>query len=140
MKVVLSLFLILLSGALLAQSETDNNGSYKKRVLESAEVEFLMNYYDQSGENAAVTGGKGTEDLQDLSPTILVSVPLNDDDVLTVQANISAYSSASSSNPAMWRSVDLPAPEGATRATTSPGAITRSMSRSTRISPGNPLL
>ncbi len=98
MKVVLSLFLILLSGALLAQSETDNNGSYKKRVLESAEVEFLMNYYDQSGENAAVTGGKGTEDLQDLSPTILVSVPLNDDDVLTVQANISAYSSASSSN------------------------------------------
>ncbi|MCK3685029.1 DUF3570 domain-containing protein [Maribellus sp. YY47] len=98
MKVLLSIFLILLSGALFAQTDSENNGEYKKRVLENAEVEFLMNYYEQSGENAAVTGGKGTEELQDLSPTIVVSVPLNDDDVLTINANISAYSSASSSN------------------------------------------
>ncbi|MBL0684161.1 DUF3570 domain-containing protein [Aquimarina mytili] len=57
-----------------------------------------MSYYTQDGDNAAVTGGLGTEELTDLTPTIVVSVPLNDDDVLTIDAGISAYTSASSSN------------------------------------------
>ena len=70
----------------------------KKRVLEHTEIDFLLNYYEQDGENAAVTGGHGTEELTDVSPTIVVAVPLNDDDVLTINANISAYTSASSSN------------------------------------------
>ncbi len=72
--------------------------SYKKRVLESTEVDFLMSYYTQDGDNAAVTGGIGTEELTDITPTIVVAIPLNDDDVLTIDAGISAYSSASSSN------------------------------------------
>lgn len=71
---------------------------YKKRVLESTEVDFLMSYYTQDGDNAAVTGGIGTEELTDLTPTIVVSIPLNDDDVLSIDAGVSAYSSASSSN------------------------------------------
>lgn len=71
---------------------------YKKRVLESTEVDFLTSYYSQDGDNAAVSGGIGTEDLTDFTPTLVVSVPLNDDDVLTIDAGISAYTSASSSN------------------------------------------
>lgn len=71
---------------------------YKKRVLESAEVDFLFSYYSQSGDNAAVSGGIGSEQLTDLAPTLVIAIPLNDDDVLTVDAGISAYSSASSSN------------------------------------------
>lgn len=71
---------------------------YKKRVLESAEVDFLTSYYEQDGNNAAVTGGIGTEQLSDFTPTIVVSVPLNEDDILTVDAGISTYTSASSSN------------------------------------------
>ncbi|WP_082994888.1 DUF3570 domain-containing protein [Aquimarina megaterium] len=80
------------------EQQHDDTTTYKKRVLESAEVDFLMSYYTQDGDNAAVTGGVGTEELTDLTPTIVVSIPLNDDDILTIDAGISAYSSASSSN------------------------------------------
>jgi hypothetical protein len=76
----------------------DSTKTYKKRVLESTEVDFLMSYYTQNGENAAVTGGIGTEELTDFNPLIVVAIPLNDDDVLTIDAGISAYTSASSSN------------------------------------------
>lgn len=76
----------------------DSVNTYKKRVLETAEVEFLASYYTQDGDNAAVSGGIGSEKLTDITSTLIVSIPLNDDDVLTVDAGISAYTSASSSN------------------------------------------
>lgn len=75
-----------------------DNTEYKKRVLETAEVDFLTSYYTQKGNNASVTGGIGSEKLSDFTPTIVLSVPLSDDDVLTIDAGISAYTSASSSN------------------------------------------
>jgi hypothetical protein len=100
MKKILFTFTILLSFTLFAQDPlpSDTLVAYKKRVLETTEVDYLMSYYTQDGKNAAVSGGIGTEELQDITPTIVVSVPLNDDDVLTVDAGISAYTSASSSN------------------------------------------
>ncbi|MCH9661620.1 MAG: DUF3570 domain-containing protein [Bacteroidetes bacterium] len=76
----------------------DTTAVYKKRVLESTEVDFLASYYSQDGNNASVTGGIGTEELTDVTPTITISMPLNADDVLTIDAGISAYTSASSSN------------------------------------------
>ena len=81
-----------------AVSAQDTNESYKKRVLESAEIDFLSSYYTQDGNNAAVSGGIGTEELTDATGSIIVSIPMNEDDVLTVDAGISAYTSASSSN------------------------------------------
>lgn len=81
-----------------AQVNDSTEVSYKKRVLESIEVDFLMSYYKQDGIHSAVAGGKGMEELTDITPTIVVAVPLNDDDVLTVDMGISAYSSASSGN------------------------------------------
>ncbi|WP_149275128.1 DUF3570 domain-containing protein [Pareuzebyella sediminis] len=78
----------------LAQEDT----SYKKRVLEAAEVDLLFSYYGQDGANAAVTGGEGTEKLNDATSSIIVKIPLNADDVLTADIGISAYTSASSSN------------------------------------------
>ncbi|MGB5554704.1 MAG: DUF3570 domain-containing protein [Flavobacteriaceae bacterium] len=77
---------------------SDDEKTYKKRVLESTEVDFLSSYYAQDGDNAAVTGGLGTEKLTDATGTIIVSIPMNDDDVLTIDAGVSAYTSASSSN------------------------------------------
>jgi len=98
-KKFLGLFILLFAVCMANAQETDGSaGTYKKRVLENTEVDFLMGYYSQNGENAAVTGGKGTEELKDIAPTLIVSVPLNDDDVLTVEGSISAYTSASSSN------------------------------------------
>ena len=75
-----------------------DNTQYKKRILETTEVDFLTSYYTQDGNNASVTGGIGSEKLTDFTPTVVISVPLNDNDVLTIDAGISAYTSASSSN------------------------------------------
>ncbi|MGG8497506.1 DUF3570 domain-containing protein [Tenacibaculum sp. TC6] len=92
---ILCFFLI--SVALNAQ-ENQEKKTYKKRVLEATELELLASYYTQDGSNASVTGGIGTEKLSDVATDIVVSIPLNDDDILIVDAGISAYTSASSSN------------------------------------------
>lgn len=78
--------------------EAQEDTSYKKRVLEAAEIDLLFSYYRQDGDNAAVTGGEGTEKLNDATSSIVVKIPLNADDVLTADVGISAYTSASSSN------------------------------------------
>lgn len=96
MKKLSVLFLFLVFNLGLAQEDPSN--AYQKRVLEAAEVDLLFSYYNQDGENAAVTGGEGTEELTDATSSIVVKMPLNPDDVLTVDVGISAYSSASSSN------------------------------------------
>ena len=99
MKKYIFIVAVFCSGISFAQEQNKNtDGTYKKRVLESVEVDFLMSYYQQDGDHAAVTGGLGTEKLNDVTPTFIVAIPLNADDVLTVDAGISAYSSASSSN------------------------------------------
>ena len=76
----------------------DSIATYKKRVLETTEIDFITSYYAQDGDNSAVSGGRGTEELTDIIGAIIVSIPLNDDDVLSIDAGISAYTSASSSN------------------------------------------
>jgi len=76
----------------------NTDSAYKKRVLETTELETLFSYYSQNGPNAAVTGGEGTEELSDATSTIVLRMPLNDDDILTIDAGVSAYTSASSSN------------------------------------------
>lgn len=97
-KFIVLLIVCMLCGSGYAQQNIGANNSYKKRVLETTEVDFLSSYYSQNGDNAAVTGGIGTEELTDVTGTIIVSVPLNDDDILTIDAGVSAYTSASSSN------------------------------------------
>lgn len=81
-----------------AQTNQGTSNTYQKRVLETTEVDLLSSYYSQDGDNAAVSGGIGTEELTDVTGTIIVSIPLNDDNVLTIDAGVSAYTSASSSN------------------------------------------
>ena len=100
MKFKQSVFLLLIvciTHASFAQDKASET-VYKKRVLETAEVEFLTSYYTQKGNTASVTGGIGNEKLTDITPTIVISLPLNADDVLTIDAGISTYTSASSSN------------------------------------------
>ena len=90
---------LLFSCAAFAQEvTTPTANAYKKRVLEAAELQILSSYYQQDGNNAAVTGGRGTEELTDAHPTVILALPLNDDDVLTASFGVSAYTSASSSN------------------------------------------
>jgi uncharacterized protein Veg len=80
------------------EATTDTTIVFKKRVLEAIEVDFLTSYYKQDGVHSSVSGGIGSEKLTDLASNIVVAIPMNDDDVLTIDAGISAYTSASSSN------------------------------------------
>src|SRR6056297_301047 len=92
------LLFLLTSFLAFSQQQQEDEKSYKKRVLETVEVDLLSSYYNQDGDNAAVTGGIGTEELTDATATIIIAIPLNEDDVLTIDAGVSAYTSASSSN------------------------------------------
>lgn len=59
------------------------------------EVDILGSYYQQDGTHGAVQGGRGTEYLTDVTPTIILNIPL--DTVSRLTANIGAdfYASAS---------------------------------------------
>ena len=96
MKKIALILALLFFGKIVAQQ--DSTKVYKKRVLETTEVDFLTSYYAQDGDNASVTGGIGNEHLTDFASSIIVNLPLNADDVLTIDAGFSAYTSASSSN------------------------------------------
>lgn len=77
---------------LYAQNEQD------KIVLDPTEVSFLYNYYEQDGQNAAVTGGRGTEYLKNSAPLINISMPINSKSKLLAVAGIDSYTSASTAN------------------------------------------
>lgn len=93
-----NIFIFLLSISAFAQQQDTVVPVYKKRVLEAAEVEFIGSYYKQDGKHSAVSGGIGTEQLTDVASNMVLMLPLNADDVLTIDAGFSAYTSASSSN------------------------------------------
>jgi hypothetical protein len=97
-KILIILFAFFSFSGNAQTTNLEANKTYKKRVLENTEIDFVSSYYSQDGDNAAVTGGIGTEKLTDIASSLTVSIPLNDDDILTIDASISAYSSASSSN------------------------------------------
>ncbi|WP_350287331.1 DUF3570 domain-containing protein [uncultured Croceitalea sp.] len=88
--------LFLFTGLFLKAQQTDT--SYKKRVLDATSLDMLFSYYSQDGQNAAVSGGEGTEELTDATSTLVLTMPLNEDDILSVDVGLSAYTSASSSN------------------------------------------
>ncbi|MBL4939038.1 MAG: DUF3570 domain-containing protein [Lutibacter sp.] len=98
MKKFIIIGMLFLSFIGYSQTTNTDEKVYKKRVLESAEVDIITSYYSQNGDNASVTGGIGTEELTDFATDISVSIPLNDDAVFAIDVTVSAYSSASSSN------------------------------------------
>ncbi len=115
--------LLALFNTLFALSQTkDSIPVFKKAVQETTEADILMSYYKQDGVHSAVSGGIGSEHLTDFATNIIVSVPMNDDDVLTIDTGISAYTSASSSNinPFMSNSNSSGASGHKTTATSSP--------------------
>ncbi len=64
-------------------------------VLEDIDVNFLFHYYEQDGNHSAVTGGLGTEELQDISGTIILNIPLDTSSYFNMSLNVNHYSSAS---------------------------------------------
>ncbi|MER2997897.1 DUF3570 domain-containing protein [Pontibacter populi] len=81
----------------MAQTTTTTTTNGRRvRELSPTEVNILGSYYSQTGEHSPVTGGIGTEELTDVTPTIIVNVPLDTMTNLNVNFGMDFYSSASS--------------------------------------------
>jgi hypothetical protein len=59
------------------------------------ELNILMSYYQQDGNHSAVEGGQGTQELTDLTPTIILNVPLDSMTRVSANMGMDIYSSAS---------------------------------------------
>lgn len=66
--------------------------------FKDTEVNFLFNYYEQDGDHSPVTGGMGTEELDNIAPSFVVHVPLDSLSALDVNFGVDIYSSASTDN------------------------------------------
>ncbi|RYG04873.1 MAG: DUF3570 domain-containing protein [Chitinophagaceae bacterium] len=113
---------IFMSAALLfsiittrSQTATDTSG-FRSRKLKIEEINLVSSYYHQDGNNAAVTGGIGTQRLSDIANVIDVRLIKYDKKLrkhsLTAEVGIDHYSSASSDK------IDLSANSSASHADT----------------------
>ena len=82
-----------------AQTETDSSG-FKSRKLKMEEINLVSSYYTQDGNNAAVTGGIGSEKLTDFANIIDIKLTRYDKKLrkqtLTGELGVDHYTSASS--------------------------------------------
>lgn len=92
------IYLSILSGLSFSFLKAQDSLEYTKKVLDKKELSLISSYYNQNGSHAAVSGGEGTEKLDDITTSVIMKIPIKEDGVLSVDAGISAYSSASSSN------------------------------------------
>lgn len=84
--------------ALLSMVLRGQDGYIMKANEEYVEIDLLSSYYQQDGNNAAVTGGIGTERLTDIATMIVVNVPLDSTHAINISAGADYYTSASTDN------------------------------------------
>jgi len=81
---------------------TSDSTTYIPRKLKIDEVNFVGSYYQQDGNNAAVTGGIGSEKLHDIPTTIDIRMSSRDRKSrlhsYTIELGMDSYTSASSDN------------------------------------------
>ncbi|MEP7079853.1 MAG: DUF3570 domain-containing protein [Ginsengibacter sp.] len=65
---VIAMYVGILSA--FSQGNPNSDSAYKKRKLTFQEANLVSSYYNQNGNNSAVTGGIGTEKLSDISNSI----------------------------------------------------------------------
>lgn len=80
--------------------------TYERPDWQAIDVNFLSSYYAQDGNNAAVTGGIGTEQLTDFTQKLMISVPVNEKLTINADGGYDYYSSASTDNIDNIRSSD----------------------------------
>ncbi len=86
-------FFVLTTMILQAQGDYQMKGN-----ADEVDANFLFGYYQQDGNNGAVTGGIGTEELQDYASMVVVNIPLDTLNALSVTAGADYYTSASTDN------------------------------------------
>ncbi|SOE23762.1 Protein of unknown function [Spirosomataceae bacterium TFI 002] len=99
-KVIIAIGLYFgLYAASFAQEVKEEDNKVK---LKLEEINLVSSYYQQDGDNSAVTGGKGTEALFNIGNSLDITVSLVDrmkrKHSLNAQLNVDAYTSASSDN------------------------------------------
>ena len=90
MKFAYLILILLFPLASVAQEEYQMKKNDKEIT-----ANFLTSYYQQDGNNAAVTGGIGTEELQDYASLFVVNVPLDSVKSINVSVGADFYTSAS---------------------------------------------
>ena len=80
--------------------------SYTRSDWNKVELDFLSSYYSQDGNNSAVTGGIGTEQLTDFTQKVNLSIPTSPKLKFNLDAAYDYYSSASTDNIDNVRSSD----------------------------------
>ena len=105
MKKILTITILLLLTVKLtgvAQDSTEAKKQYKKSKLVKAEANFLFSYYQQDGNNAAVTGGLGTELLNNIATNTGFSLVYQGKrenlHSFSFNVGVDSYTSASSDN------------------------------------------
>lgn len=79
----------------VAQKSDSTEKKEMKPFSKEIEANFLSGYYEQDGNNGAVTGGIGTEQLTDVPNVFIVNVPLDSTNAFNLYAGADYYSSAS---------------------------------------------
>ncbi|MEL1243097.1 DUF3570 domain-containing protein [Flavobacterium sp. DGU11] len=83
-----------------AQEPSADSTAYKAKKLKIEEINLISSYYKQDGNNAAVTGGIGTQELTDISNNLDVKLVKYGETGIkhnfTIEAGIDQYTSASS--------------------------------------------
>lgn len=87
-------------GILAAFSQNAGDSAYKSRKLTYEETNLVSSYYSQDGNNAAVTGGTGSEKLTDIANSIEIKFHRYDSKLrkhnFSFELGIDHYTSASS--------------------------------------------
>ena len=98
---------MLFSATLFGQNSSYQMKGNDKEIT----MDFLSSYYQQDGNNAAVTGGLGTEKLTDIASVFVVNVPIDSINSVSLTVGADYYSSASTdqidNNPSSASSHDL---------------------------------
>ncbi len=83
-----------------AQEPSADSTAYKAKKLKIEEINLISSYYKQDGNNAAVTGGIGTQELTDISNNLDVKLVKYGENGIkhnfTIEVGIDQYTSASS--------------------------------------------
>ncbi|HEY8658114.1 MAG TPA: hypothetical protein VIL78_03710 [Hanamia sp.] len=92
--------LSLLLTSLKAQTTATDSASFISRKLKVDQINLVSSYYSQNGNNAAVTGGIGSEKLNDIANVIDINLTRYNKHLhkqsLSVELGIDHYTSASS--------------------------------------------
>ena len=97
---IISGFALMLLFQGYSQNQPADSSAYKSTKLKLDEINLVSSYYQQDGNNSAVTGGVGTEELTDISNTLDIRLvkygKTGKKHSLDVELGLDHYTSASS--------------------------------------------